>query len=218
LLALQPSRLRWKPSFAVYCSASVRQQFLPQRTYSDLRRGRRDGNIRVSEAFSSLTNQWYRETLNSVKVTRIWIVDNFATNLSVPHFLRYQRVPIRFLYLSLCLLFFVGLLAGAASAADAPGTHAASPGPNLSFSVADFDGDSKPDLASVEYGTSDSAGTDYLIQLRLSAVGRQSFQIAAPIGGLQIVARDVNGDHALDLVITTRWHRQPVAILLNDGH
>jgi len=145
-------------------------------------------------------------------------VDNFATNLSVLHFLRYQRVPIRFLYLSLCLLFFVGLLAGAASAADAPGTHAASPGPNLSFSVADFDGDSKPDLASVEYGTSDSAGTDYLIQLRLSAVGRQSFQIAAPIGGLQIVARDVNGDHALDLVITTRWHRQPVAILLNDGH
>lgn len=145
-------------------------------------------------------------------------MDNFATNFSVPNFRSYQRVPIRFLYPSLCLLFFVGLLAGAASASDRPGIHAGSPGPNLSFSVADFDGDSKPDLASVEYGASDSARTDYLIQLQLSAAGRQSFQIAAPIGGLQIVARDVNGDHALDLVITTTWLRQPVAILLNDGH
>ena len=145
-------------------------------------------------------------------------MDNFATNFGVPNFLRYRRVPIRFLCPSLCILFFVGLLAGAASAADAPHTHAASPGPNLSFSVADFDGDSKPDLASVEHGTSDSARTDYLIQLQLSAAGRQSFQIAAPIGGLQIVARDVNGDRALDLVVTTTWRTQPVAILLNDGH
>ena len=145
-------------------------------------------------------------------------MDNFATNFSVPNFLRYQRVPIRFLYPSLCLLFFVGLLAAAASAADAPGTHGASPGRNLSFSVADFDGDSKPDLASVEYRTSDSTRADYLIQLQLSAAERQSFQIAAPVGGLQIVARDVNGDHALDLVITTTWLGQPVAILLNDGH
>jgi len=145
-------------------------------------------------------------------------VDNFAANFSVPNFLRYQRVLIRFLYPSLYLLLFVGLLAGAASAADAPGAHGASPGRNLSFSVADFDGDSKPDLASVEYGTSDSTRTDYLIQLQLSAAGRQSFRLAAPTGGLQIVARDVNGDHALDLVITTTWLGQPVAILLNDGH
>jgi hypothetical protein len=37
------------------------------------------------------------------------------------------------------------------------------------------------------------------------------------MGGLQIASRDVNGDHALDLVLTTRFG-QPVAILLNDGH
>ena len=38
------------------------------------------------------------------------------------------------------------------------------------------------------------------------------------MGGLEIAARDVNGDHAIDLVLTAAWFRQPVAILLNDGH
>jgi len=42
--------------------------------------------------------------------------------------------------------------------------------------------------------------------------------IVAPPGGLIIEARDVNGDNAVDLVLTTAWFRQPVAIFLNDGH
>ena len=124
----------------------------------------------------------------------------------------------RLLCRSLCLLFFVGLLAGPALASDLPPGRPVSFGSDQSFSVADFDGDSQPDLASVEYGTSDSSRTDYRIQLRLSAAGRQVFRIVAPMGGLQIVSRDVNGDDALDLVLTTTWLRQPVAILLNDGH
>ena len=103
-------------------------------------------------------------------------------------------------------------------AADVPRAPTASFGPSQSFSVADFDGDSEPDLASVQYGTSDSTRTAYRICLQLSAAGSQFFQITAPIGGLQIVSRDVNGDNALDLVLTTTWLRQPVAILLNDGH
>jgi hypothetical protein len=146
------------------------------------------------------------------------MLDNFKPTLTAPNILRYQHAPMRSLYRSLCLLFLVGLLAGAASAADVPTTHAVSRGPGLSFSVADFDGDSKPDLASVQYGTSESSRTDYRIQLQLSAAGRQTFQIVAPIGGLEIISRDVNGDHALDLVLTTAWLRKPVAILLNDGH
>ena len=116
------------------------------------------------------------------------------------------------------LLLFFGVLVGAASAADRPSAPAALPVPGLSFSVADFDGDSKPDLASVQSGTSDSTRTDYWIQLQLSAAGQQTFQIVAPMGGLQIISRDVNGDHALDLVLTTAWLKRPVAILLNDGH
>ena len=108
--------------------------------------------------------------------------------------------------------------AAAAAAADVPSARSAAPGSNLSFSVADFDGDSRPDLASVQAGRSDSVRTDYWIQLQLSATGRRTFRIVAPLGGLQIASRDVNGDNAPDLVLTTAWLGQPVAILLNDGH
>ena len=145
-------------------------------------------------------------------------MDSFRLNFAVPKLLRHRFASVRLLCRSLCLVFFAGLLSGAAAAADVPSAPASSLGPTLSFSVADFDGDSKPDLASVQTGKSDLGRTVYWIQLQLSAVGRQTFQIVAPVGGLQIVARDVNSDHALDLVLTTTWLRQPVAILLNDGH
>jgi hypothetical protein len=145
-------------------------------------------------------------------------VDNFSANLTVPRFLPHRFATVQSIYRFLFLLFFVGLLAGGATAADVPSANAASLEANQSFSIADFDGDAKPDLASVQTGKSDLAHTDYWIQLQLSVAGRQTFQIVAPMGGLQIVARDVNGDHALDLVLTTTWLKQPVAILLNDGH
>ena len=142
-------------------------------------------------------------------------MDNSLSNSRFPKLPGHRFATVRFLC---CLLLLFGVLVGAASAAERPSAPAALPVPALSFSVADFDGDSKPDLASVQPGTSDSNRTDYRIQLQLSAAGRQTFQIVAPMGGLQIVSRDVNGDHALDLVLTTAWLRQPVAILLNDGH
>jgi hypothetical protein len=142
-------------------------------------------------------------------------VCNFGSNFAVSRFLNFPSATVRFIYFSLCFLFFVGLVDAAAAAADVPSAPAVS---SLSFSIADFDGDLKPDLASVQAGKSDLTRTDYRIQLQLSAAGRQTFQIVAPIGGLQIFSRDVNGDHALDLVLTTTWLRQPVAILLNDGH
>jgi len=144
-------------------------------------------------------------------------VDNFASTFAFPRLLSYPFATARFLCRSLCLLFFAGLI-GVAAAAAALSAPAASLGPNLSFSVADFDGDSRPDLASVQAGRSDSVRTDYWIQLQLSATGRRTFRIVAPLGGLQIASRDVNGDNAPDLILTTAWLGQPVAILLNDGH
>ncbi len=151
-------------------------------------------------------------------VARSLIVDTFAPNIGVSRFPQHRFAAVRFLYRSLCVLGFACLLGGAAVAAEVRSAPAASFGPYQSFSVADFDGDSKPDLASVQYGTSDSTRAAYTIQLQLSTAGSQFFQITAPIGGLQVVSRDVNGDNALDLVLTTTWLRQPVAILLNDGH
>jgi hypothetical protein len=91
-------------------------------------------------------------------------------------------------------------------------------GPGLTIAIADFDGDRHLDLASVQMGRSESGSSTYWIQFQFSSSGRQSVQLVAPAGGLGIEARDVNGDHTVDLIFTTAWLRKPVAILLNDGH
>lgn len=124
-----------------------------------------------------------------------------------------------YLFRSLLLLLFLGLVGGTAAAnSDVQNAPVTSVGSGMSFAIADFDGDLRPDVASVQTGQSDFSRTDYWIQLRLTTGGHQSIQVVASIGGLQVSARDVNGDHAVDLVLTTALLRQPVAILLNDGH
>jgi hypothetical protein len=117
------------------------------------------------------------------------------------------------------LLLLVGLLGSrvAAGASDAY-LPVLSSGPGPQFAVADFDGDVRPDLASIRPGSTSSGNTNYWIQIQLSTVGQQFIRLVAPAGGLRIEARDVNGDHAPDLVFATAWLSQPVAILLNDGH
>jgi hypothetical protein len=90
---------------------------------------------------------------------------------------------------------------------------------NSNFAIADFDGDRKPDLATVEVQKGDSSSaTQYSIRLQLTAGVVQVFGVMAPAGGLQIVARDVNGDDALDVLVSTAWLHKQVAVLLNDGH
>jgi len=122
-------------------------------------------------------------------------------------------------FVSACLLLLLALSCGSAKAnADSQKIRNASVGPGLTFAIADFDGDLRPDLVSVQAGRSDYSHTDYWIQLQLTAAGRQSIQVVAGIGGLQIAARDVNGDRAVDLVLTTAFLGQPVAVFLNDGH
>jgi hypothetical protein len=102
--------------------------------------------------------------------------------------------------------------------AESKASTASPGGPGLPFAIGDLDGDLRPDLANIQTGRSDVAQTDYWIHLQLTAAERQTILVVAPTGGLQIVARDVNGDDALDLVLTTAWLKEPVAILLNDGH
>jgi hypothetical protein len=88
-----------------------------------------------------------------------------------------------------------------------------------SFAIADFDGDSRPDLATVRVAQSSSVSTRYWIDLQLSSGPRHALGIiTAPTGGLQISSRDVNGDNFLDVIVTTSWTNRPVAVLLNDGH
>jgi hypothetical protein len=116
------------------------------------------------------------------------------------------------------LILLAGTMAGNAAATDAPRSSTVSIGPGLQFAVADLDGDHRPDLVGVQAGQSSVSRTNYWIQLQLSAAGRQTILLVAPSGGLQIAARDVNGDQIPDLILTATWLRQPVAIFINDGH
>jgi hypothetical protein len=85
------------------------------------------------------------------------------------------------------------------------------------FTIEDFDGDSRPDIAIVSEGRSGSAADHYRIRFQLSSGGSQNIDLTAPVGGLDISSRDVNGDDFLDVVVTTAATNRPVAVLLNDG-
>jgi hypothetical protein len=107
---------------------------------------------------------------------------------------------------------------------DARGASATHPqtflqGFHSGFAIADFDGDRKPDLATVEIENGNSSKTArYSIRFQLTLGTGQVFGVTAPPGGLQIMARDVNGDSALDVLVSTAWAHQEVAVLVNDGH
>jgi hypothetical protein len=130
-----------------------------------------------------------------------------------------NRRAVRNLLLWISLFFLFSLIGrSTAEAAEGQSGLATLTGPGPQFAIADFDGDVHPDLASIQTGSNNSGTTTYWIQLHLSTIGLQSIRLVASPGGLRIKARDVNGDHAIDLVIATAWFDQPVAVLLNDGH
>jgi hypothetical protein len=120
-------------------------------------------------------------------------------------------------------VFFVSLLFAfvARRASAQPNTESttlAGAHPGLPYAVADFDGDRQPDMATVEGGHATASVADYSIRFSLSGSGSFSIPLIAPAGGLSVEARDVNGDHVMDLIVATTWNRQPVAVFLNDGH
>src|SRR5712664_4069495 len=117
---------------------------------------------------------------------------------------------------------FLCLVLGFATCGNAaPGVPQSGPASSLQvtsqFAIADFDGDRRPDLSTVQVGQGSSWDTHYWIAFQLSGGSRQTLGITAPTGGLQITSRDVNGDNFLDVVIMTAWTNRPVAVLLNDG-
>ncbi len=120
--------------------------------------------------------------------------------------------------LAFALLCFMGSAAPAHAASAGPQSLPSPPSQVRSqFTIADFDGDRRPDLATVQVGQSSSWETHYWIAFELSGGSRQTLGITAQSGGLQITSRDVNGDDFLDVIVTTAWLNQPVAVLLNDG-
>jgi hypothetical protein len=146
------------------------------------------------------------------------VVEKFLSKIRSFRYLRDGRAAMNFAFRFLCLSVFAALLAAAAASGNVPGSTAPPSCSGLPFAIADFDGDSRLDLARVESGPSDLSNTEYWIQLRLTSASWESIRLVAPVGGLQLSARDVNGDASLDLVVSTAWSNRPVAIYLNDGH
>jgi hypothetical protein len=123
--------------------------------------------------------------------------------------------PLRVAILVCCAL--MASTARAASAEQQVDSSALAPQWNSRFAIGDFDGDNQADLATVQSGL-DRSETRYWIRLEFSSGLRDGIGVTAPSGGLHITSRDVNGDHFLDLVVSTAWQHHPVAVLLNDGH
>jgi FG-GAP-like repeat len=95
---------------------------------------------------------------------------------------------------------------------------------NLGWAIADFDGDSQPDLAITK---SEARGSGYVYWLELDLSARPDSKspqtlpglpaLSSPVFGLHLTPRDVDGDHDLDIVLTVGVARQPVAVWINDG-
>jgi len=91
---------------------------------------------------------------------------------------------------------------------------------SLGWAFADFDGDNQPDLA-----TTRMQGRDrYSLQLDSARGGKKDCTakgafpaLPSSILGLHLTPRDVDGDHDLDIVITSGLSYQPVAVWINDG-
>jgi hypothetical protein len=119
-------------------------------------------------------------------------------------------------------LLFLYAVTGCRSAGAAPAPPQEVPARSAvatwHFAIADFDGDSQPDVATVQAGEAGGSETRYWIRFQLSTGSHRAIGVRAPVGGLQIAPRDVNGDNILDLVVTTAWLNRPVAVLLNDGY
>lgn len=111
----------------------------------------------------------------------------------------------------------LGLLAYAVPANAGAVAAPSSPLVTSQFAIADFDGDRRPDLATVQAGRSSSPDTRYWIVFQLARGPRRTLGITAPTGGLQVTSGDANGDSFLDVIVTTAWTNRPVAVLLNDG-
>jgi hypothetical protein len=146
------------------------------------------------------------------------VVVNFTANFGALRILRDRLAKNGNFLTRVWVLLFVFVASGAAARANTSNPPARSIGPGSQFAISDFDGDRRPDIASIQPAPNGPGRTNYWIQVQLSETGRQFIRLAGPAGGLQIEARDVNGDRAVDLVVTTAWFRQPVAIFLNDGH
>jgi hypothetical protein len=130
---------------------------------------------------------------------------------------------------ALCILGLMGFVAAQAAEQPLPGDPVDSHvNQDAGFAatirgtagLADFDGDSRTDIAFAKPRGLANGVFHYQVEVLLSGRPRATFEVESGRagGGLHIVARDVDGDQDLDLVITTEFSGEPVGVWINDGH
>jgi hypothetical protein len=131
-------------------------------------------------------------------------------------------IPKAIRYACLLLALAGACLAGSGRILTAPAPPLRSFG-HGGWTVADFDGDSRPDVA-VSKSEARGAGYVYWLELDLSTKREGASHarsglpaIDSSIFGLHLTPRDVDGDRDLDIVVTSGIARQPVAVWINDG-
>jgi hypothetical protein len=87
----------------------------------------------------------------------------------------------------------------------------------MGLAMADFTGDSHPDLVTVKLDRLDSFSAHYLIEIQLTEGSHQSLRLTGPPGGLFVIPKDVTGDGTLDLVVRVVGSQVPIAVFLNNG-
>ena len=135
--------------------------------------------------------------------------------------LQRARKPWIHLFLSVCCVLSISHVATGHASGFRPSSDKAQNSratiPDSHFAIGDFDGDRQQDLATVGTARLNSLHFRYLISFQLSKGKPQTVGVTGPAGGLVLLAQDVNGDRALDLVLVTAWQHELVGVLLNDG-
>ena len=121
-------------------------------------------------------------------------------------------MPVKWLLSALGILF--ALAAPAVAATPQLGSTTSPP-----LVIADLDGDHRLDVAVGSRSGNSLAGFFYRIDVSLTSSTQASsftiFDLSAT--GFNIATQDLDGDHDLDLVVTSLPLRRPIGVWINDG-
>lgn len=97
------------------------------------------------------------------------------------------------------------------------------PGNNLTllsssgWVLADFDGDSKPDVATAKSGQSDAQGFQQEVRINLGRRDGTSFKFHSSVAKVDLSVWDVDHDDDWDIFIVDALSKRPIGVWLNDG-
>lgn len=130
--------------------------------------------------------------------------------------LRYNE---RRLTLTSLRLIFIAFATLACAASAASGFTGSSLPFNNSLLAGDLNGDRQSDLIRLRLENETATTVTYSVRVKLAGSQAEiASQLVVDRWGVEVIPRDVDGDHDLDLVVASLITHEPLKILLNDGH